>query len=145
VYNETKCLESLKSEENIKYCAIILKICDSCGRKFQFHFVYYAIVVQQQFLNDRQENYDQDYAYAAFFLDQILRLCAPNSNRCIKIVKKICEILSEVDKQLHSQIKEKLLMKSSSEKSDQESRNFDGGKSAIVESPEIYLNTWISS
>ncbi|GFY75812.1 uncharacterized protein TNIN_416702 [Trichonephila inaurata madagascariensis] len=145
VYNETKCLEPLKSEENMKSCAIILKICDSYGRKFQSYFVYYAIVVQQQFLNNRQKNYDQDCAYAAFFLDQILRLCAPNSNRCVKIVKKVCEILPEMDKQLHFHIKEKLSVKSNSEKDDKGGTKFDVGKPTNMDNIEMFLNTWISS
>ncbi|GIY95594.1 uncharacterized protein CEXT_464981 [Caerostris extrusa] len=55
VYNETKCMEPLKSEENIKACAILLKICDMHGRKFQSDFVYFAIVVQQTFAKDKQK------------------------------------------------------------------------------------------
>ncbi|GBM27087.1 hypothetical protein AVEN_189861-1 [Araneus ventricosus] len=144
VFVEFKCLESLKSEESMKICAVVLKLCDMYGRKFQFQFVYSAIVVQQQFLNDRQKAYDQNYGYAAFFLEQILRTCAPNSNRCVKIAKKVSEILSDVDKQLDSQIKEKMLVQHRDAKDLKEGKS-NAGKSTATENIDFYLNKWISS
>ncbi|XP_055945318.1 uncharacterized protein LOC129976012 isoform X2 [Argiope bruennichi] len=141
VFVESKCLESLKSEENIKLSAVILKLCDIYGRKFQFQFVYFAIVVQHQFLKDKQKAYDQNYGYAAFFLEQILRTCAPNSNRCTKIAKKVSEILLDMDKQLDAHIKEKLLMKPKDQK-DYKEDQFHAGK---AENIDFYLNKWIST
>ncbi|KAG8197149.1 hypothetical protein JTE90_011310 [Oedothorax gibbosus] len=145
VYKETKCMQSFDSEENAKFSAKLLKLCEAYGRKFQLQFVYYAIVIQQVYLKDSQQSHDDQFINAAFLLEQVLRVGAPNSNRTVKIAKKVCETLSEVDKQLDNHLKEMLSKESSELREIQSDDTISSKDMSSKRDIMYYLNKWISN